>query len=183
MTLEYMINLNTDQIDSGTTGYPRPQFAYCSTNKESNSINYYDSKKSASNFNSASLHKDNISAQKKNTDNKDEATTTRFRTAEAAPAAAASESYPEKLAAGGTVGTTHALGNSSNKQVMDQSTRVQPGTQQTGQEVRLPPPPPQTPPPRKPSILKIQPGPTPSSRPLQRQATKYIAVNSPEIHE
>ena len=162
MTLEYMINFNTGQIDSGTVGYPRPQFASCSTNKESNSINYYDSKKSASNFKNVLI--DNISAQKKNIENKEKVTTTRDRIAEAAPAAATSEYLRRKITAGGTVG--------------------QPSTQPAGHKARLlPPPPQQTPPPWKPSILKIQPRPTPPSRPPQRQATKSIAVKAPEQHE
>ena len=183
MTLEYMINFNTGQINSGTVGYPRPQFSSCSTSKESKSINYSDSQKSASNFKSASLHINNISAQKKNTDTREETATTSFSTAEVASAAAASKSHLRRLAAGRTVAATHALGNSSNKRVMIQGTIVRPSTQLVGQKARPPPPPPQTPPPLKPSILQIKPGPTPPSLPPQRRATRGIAVNTPGIHE
>ena len=162
-----MINFKTGQIDSGTIGYIMQQSASCSTNKESNSVNYYDSKKSASNFNSDSLHKGNISAQKKNTDNKEEATTTSSRTPEAPPAAATSECHLEKLDTGGTVRATHALGNSSNDQLMDQSTSARPSTQPTEKEVPLTPPPPQTPP----------------SLPPQKQSTRYIAAKALKVHE
>ena len=181
MSLKDIINFNTGQMGSGTIGCLTPQFASCSTNKESNSINYYDSKKSASNFKNVSIV--NISAQKKNTENKEKVTTTRNCIAKAAPAAVTSESHLKKIAAGGTVGATQARGNNSNEQIIDQSTNAQPSTQPTGQKARLPPPPPQTPPPWKPSILKIQPRPTPPSRPPQRQATKNIAVKAPEEHE
>ena len=161
MSLEDKINLNTNQMRSGTIGGLTPQFASCSTYKESNSINYYYSKKSASDFKNVLI--DNISAQKKNIENKEKVTTTRDRIAEAAPAAVTSESLLKKITAGGTVG--------------------QPSTQPAGQKARLPPPPQQTPPPWKPSILQIQPRPTPPSRPPQRQATKNIAVKAPEEHE
>ena len=182
MTSEYMSNFNTSQIDSGTLGYPRPQFASCSTNKESNSINYYDSKKSASNFKNTSRQNNNISAQKKKTNNKEEVSTTKYRIAEAAPAAATSESHLKKKAAGATVDATHALGNSSNKQIMDQSTTAQHSSQPTGRQARLPTPPLKTPPPRKPSLMKT-PGTKPPSRPPQRQATSYITGNAPEAHK
>ena len=160
-----MINFKTGQIDSGTIGYIMQQSASCSMNKESNSINYYYSKKSASNFNSDSLHRDNISAQKKNTDNKEEATTTSSRTSEAPPAAATSECHLEKLDTGKTMRATHVLG--SNDQIMDQSTSTQPSTQPTEKEVPLTPPPPQTPP----------------SLPPQKQSTRYIAAKALEVHE
>ena len=177
MALEYMINPNTGQIDSRSIGYSRPQFAAYSTNKESNSIKHYNSKKSASNFNSALLHKDNISAQKKNTDNKEKATKTSSRTNEAAPAAATSYSQLEELAAGETGSDAHALGNSSNEQIMKQSTDAQPSTQTIAQEIRLPPSQ-KSPPSRRPAILRIQPGHTPPSH-----AARYIIANKPEILE
>ena len=176
MTLENMINFNTGQIDSGTLGDHRPQFSSCSTNIESNSINCSNSKKSASNFNSALLHKDNISAQKKNTDNKEEAATTSLHTAEKAPAAATRESHLARLAAGGARGVTHTR----NKRLIDQGTIMRPNTQLTRQEARTPPPPP---PPQtlKPLRRQMQPEPTPPSMPPQRQATTCIVMNTPEV--
>ena len=161
MSLEDNINLNTGQMLSGTIGGITPQISSCCTNKESNSINYYNSKKSASNFKKVLI--DNISAQKKNIENKEKTTTTRDFIAEAAPAAATSEYLRRKIATGGTVGH-HSM-------------------HPAGQKARLLPPPPQrTPPTWKPSILKIQPRPTPPSRPPQRQEKKTIAVKATQQH-
>ena len=152
-------------MDSGTIGYIMQQSASCSTNTESNLVNYYYSKKSASNFNSDSLHRDNISAQKKNTDNKEEATTTSSCTVKAPSAAATRECHIEKLGTTETMIATHVLG--SDDQIVDQSTRTTPSTQLTEKEVPLTPPPPQTPP----------------SLPLQKQSTRYIASKALKVNE
>ena len=154
-------------MDSGTIGNIMQQSPSCSTNIESNLVNYYYSKKSASNFNSDSLHRDNISAQKKNTDNNEETTTTSSSTANAPSSSATSECHIKKLDTTETMIATHVL--LSDDQIVDQNTSTTPSasTPLTEKAVPLTPPPPQTPP----------------SLPLQKQLTRDIEAKELEVHE